>query len=90
MSCYISHGILDHRDAIVGELTISQSLDYVGVLAAHSVEELILLGDGDSEPVLTRFAMLRAARRYLQPGRIIRIAFAPAGADFNDVLRGAA
>ena len=64
--------------------------DDPGLSIPDSVEELILLGDGDSEPVLTRFAMLRAARRYLQPGRIIRIAFAPAGADFNDVLRGAA
>ena len=64
--------------------------DDPGLSIPESVEELILLGDGDSEPVLTRFAMLRAARRYSKPGRIIRIAFAPAGADFNDVLRGAA
>ncbi len=64
--------------------------DDPGLSIPDSVEELILLGDGDSEPVLTRFAMLRAARRYSRPGRTIRIAFAPAGLDFNDVLRGAA
>jgi hypothetical protein len=40
--------------------------------------------------VLTEFAMVRAARRYARPGRVIRIAFAPEGMDFNDVLRGAA
>jgi hypothetical protein len=33
--------------------------------------------------------MTRAARRYRRDGRTIRIAFAPAGLDFNDVLRGA-
>ncbi len=61
--------------------------DDPGLSIPHSVDELILLGDGDSEPVLTRFAMIRAARRYARPGRTIRIAFAPAGRDFNDVLR---
>ena len=43
------------------------------------------LGDGD--PVLTQYAMTRAARRYQRDGRTIRIAFAPAGLDFNDVLK---
>jgi hypothetical protein len=62
--------------------------DDVGLSIPDSVSELILLGDGDSEPVLTRFAMMRAARRYSRPGRVIRIAMAPAGVDFNDVLRG--
>ncbi|WP_316184702.1 CHC2 zinc finger domain-containing protein [Bradyrhizobium sp. SZCCHNRI1003] len=52
----------------------------------NEVTELILLGDGDSEPVLTRHAMTRAARRYAREGRTIRIAFAPDGMDFNDVL----
>jgi hypothetical protein len=34
--------------------------DDPGLSIPDSVEELILLGDGDSEPVLTRFAMMRA------------------------------
>jgi hypothetical protein len=61
--------------------------DDPGLSIPDSVDELVLLGDGDSEPVLTRFAMIRAARRYAKAGRTIRIAFAPAGRDFNDVLR---
>lgn len=61
--------------------------DDVGLSIPDSVEELILLGDGDSEQFLTECAMERAARRYSRPGRVIRIAFAPAGRDFNDVLR---
>jgi hypothetical protein len=61
--------------------------DDTGLSIPDSVEELILLGDGDSERVLTQNAMTRAARRYAQSGRVIRIAFAPEGLDFNDVLR---
>ncbi|MBN9007261.1 MAG: DNA primase [Rhizobiales bacterium] len=64
--------------------------DDAGLSIPESVEELILLGDGDSEPVLTEFAMERAARRYAREGRVVRIAFAPAGLDFNDVLKAAA
>jgi hypothetical protein len=64
--------------------------DDAGLGIPDSVEELVLLGDGDSDAVLTEYAMTRAARRYARPGRAIRIAFAPAGKDFNDVLREAA
>lgn len=63
--------------------------DDAGLSIPDSVEELVLLGDGDSDPVLTQHAMTRAARRYARPGRAIRIAFAPAGLDFNDVLQAA-
>lgn len=62
--------------------------DDIGLTIPNSVDELILLGDGDSEPVLTQYALQRAARRYARAGRAVRIAFAPAGQDFNDVLRG--
>jgi hypothetical protein len=62
--------------------------DDSGLTIPESVEELVLLGDGDSETVLTQYAMERGARRYARAGRDIRIAFAPVGRDFNDVLRG--
>lgn len=65
-------------------------LEDAGLSIPDSVEELILLGDGDSEPVLTEYAMERAARRYARDGRVIRIAFAPSGLDFNDLLKAAA
>ncbi|MDX3971143.1 MAG: CHC2 zinc finger domain-containing protein [Bradyrhizobium sp.] len=64
-------------------------LEDPGLAIPDSVEELILLGDGDSEQLLTEYAMERAARRYARAGRVIRIAFAPAGLDFNDLLRAA-
>ncbi|MBR0687329.1 DNA primase [Bradyrhizobium manausense] len=63
--------------------------DDPGLAIPDSVEEMILLGDGDSEAFLTECAMERAARRYGRPGRVIRIAMAPSEADFNDVLRAA-
>ncbi|PPQ42147.1 DUF7146 domain-containing protein [Rhodopseudomonas palustris] len=65
-------------------------LDKPGLVIPDSVEQLILLGDGDSDPVLTHYAMDRAARRYARPGLTIRIAFARAGGDFNGMLRGEA
>ncbi|ULK98863.1 CHC2 zinc finger domain-containing protein [Bradyrhizobium sp. I71] len=65
-------------------------LEDPGLSIPGSVEELILLGDGDSEKVLTENAMERAARRYARESRVIRIAFAPSGRDFNDLLRAEA
>jgi hypothetical protein len=47
---------------------------------------LVLLGDGDSEPFLTRNALERASHRHVKGGRAIRSVFAPDGTDFNDLL----
>lgn len=55
-----------------------------------SVVELTLLGDGDSDPFLTRTTLERGAARYARPGLTIRIAMAETGKDFNDMLRGCA
>jgi hypothetical protein len=53
-----------------------------------SVTELVFLGDGDSEPFLTRNALERATRRNAREGRIIRARFAPAGLDYDDMIQG--
>ncbi|MBB4042034.1 hypothetical protein GGR34_003719 [Microvirga flocculans] len=55
-----------------------------------SVEELFLLGDGDSDHFTTDLAMRRAARRYARKGRIVRVVWSPAGGDWNKLLRAAA
>jgi hypothetical protein len=52
-----------------------------------SVTSLVLLGDGDSDPALTRTTLERAKARHTRPGLSITTAFAPEGMDFNDVLR---
>jgi hypothetical protein len=52
-----------------------------------SVTRLTLLGDGDSDPVVTGHALERARRRYARPGRLVEVVMAPPGLDFNDVRR---
>lgn len=51
--------------------------------------EIVILGDGDSDRFTTEQALRRAAARWRLPGRTVRIAWAPEGRDFNDVLREA-
>ena len=65
------------------------------------IRHLVLLGDGDSEPVLTQTTLERGRARYAAqraamraedadlPPLSIALAFAPQGRDFNDVLRAA-
>lgn len=65
-------------------------MDDIGLTIPASVEWLLLLGDGDSDPVLTENAMHRAARRYARPKLKIRIAFAQVGLDFNNMIQGGA
>lgn len=50
------------------------------------------LGDSDSDRTLTENALARGAARirHQVPGCTVRVAWAPAGEDFNDVLRRAA
>lgn len=52
-----------------------------------SVSDLVLLGDSTSDPFSTKLAMERAATRYASPGRTVRVAWAPDGNDFDDLLR---
>lgn len=55
-----------------------------------TVSEILTLGDGDSDRFTAEQVHLRAAARWRAPGRSILTAWAPDGADFNDVLRGVA
>lgn len=48
--------------------------------------ELVLLGDGDSDPHDTREALLACAKRFRDAGAGVRIVMAPEGQDFNDML----
>lgn len=62
-------------------------LDKPAIVIPDSVADLVLLGDSTSDPVTTQLAMCRAAARYARPGRTVRVAWAPAGADFDDLWR---
>lgn len=54
------------------------------------VDELVLLGDGDSERVMTAAAMVRARKRHARPGRTIPVVWPRQGTDFAAMLAGAA
>lgn len=58
-----------------------------GLILPDVVEEVIFLGDGDSDPYATRAALLTGARRFRKLGKTVSISMAPAGGDWNDVLR---
>jgi hypothetical protein len=58
-----------------------------GIAIPDRISQITLLGDGDSERFLTECALRRAAARWRRPGRVIRIAWAPEGCDFNDLIR---
>lgn len=62
--------------------------DKPGIVIPHGVEELILLGDGDSDRVSTHAKMLTAARRHRAAGLTVSIHMAPDRSDFADVLLG--
>jgi hypothetical protein len=55
----------------------------------ESCRELVLLGDGDSDPFTTRLAMTRAVKRYQAgyPDLTIKLAWPRDGQDFNDQWR---
>ena len=63
--------------------------DRPGVVLPPHVEEAILLGDGDSDPPMTRQRLLVAAKRFRSQGRDVFVHMAAPGKDFNDMLREA-
>jgi hypothetical protein len=60
------------------------------IVIPDSVTDLVLLGDSTSDQFTTNCAMARAAARYARAGRTVRVAWAPDGKDFDDLLREAA
>jgi CHC2-type zinc finger protein len=56
-----------------------------GMILPNWVRELILLGDGDSEPLATRALILAAGRRFRAEGLVVSVHFAPAGKDWLNV-----
>jgi hypothetical protein len=52
------------------------------------IDEVITLGDSDSEALATRNAHIRFAKRNAREGRMFRPSFAPDGMDFNDMIMG--
>ncbi len=61
-----------------------------GFWVGDHVRDTVLLGDGDSERVMTSAAMARAKARIAKQGRCVAIAWPPAGMDFSEMMAGAA
>ena len=59
------------------------------LMPPDDINEIIILGDGDSDRFTTECVLRRAAARWARPGRMIRAAWADAGSDFNSMLRPA-
>jgi hypothetical protein len=57
-----------------------------GIVLPQSVERVLILQDGDSDPIETEYKTRRAAIRWARDGRTILRSVAPAGMDENDVL----
>jgi hypothetical protein len=57
-----------------------------GVILPDEVEEVILLGDGDSDPDTTYAQLAVAGRRFVAQGRKVSIHLSSAGKDFSDML----
>ena len=61
-----------------------------GFWIGEHVRNVVLLGDGDSERIMTAAAMARAKARIIKPDRRVAIAWPPAGIDFSEMMAGAA
>lgn len=84
--------IVDKRGRIRREMVAGPTprLDTDPVVAiGANVRDIVLIGDGDSEPFATRLALERAAARFAAayPYVTVKLAMAPEGADFNDLWR---
>jgi RecA-family ATPase len=56
-----------------------------GFVLPEDVRELILLGDGDSEPLATKAKVATAVRRHMKGGLTVSVHFAPDGNDWAKV-----
>ena len=56
-----------------------------GMILPEDVHELTLLGDGDSERLMTRGKIAAAARRATAGGLVVSVHFAPDGKDWADI-----
>jgi hypothetical protein len=64
--------------------------DEQGIPIPDSVDRIVILGDSTSDRPTTECVIARAVTRWSRPGRDIRVAWAPPGVDFDDLLRGTA
>ena len=66
-------------------------LEKPGIVIPDTISGVVILGDSTSDRVLTECSIHRAMMRWRATcaARVVRVAWAPPGVDFDDVLRGA-
>lgn len=77
----LPHPMIEGRVIANGE----PDMERPGLELSDGVAEVILLGDGDSDPYATRARLLTAARRFRRQGRVVSVDLAGKGLDFNDI-----
>lgn len=80
-------GRTKHR-RVAGPVPKADSAGEAMVIPDH-VTELVLIADGDSEPVSTASAMARAKARHGAGGRVVEVIWPPAGMDFAEAMAAA-
>jgi hypothetical protein len=65
----------------------AERADWPAIAPPPSVLSIVILGDGDSDPFMTRNVVERARRRWLGQGFAPQAVFADDGMDFNDMWR---
>ncbi|MDX0789673.1 hypothetical protein GOD70_24600 [Sinorhizobium medicae] len=71
---------------VQGPVPKADQLPTDAVQAPSHVSEILLLADGDSEPVATAAAMVRAETRLAAPDRLVHTCWPPAGEDFASAI----
>lgn len=61
-------------------------MDKPGIILPDEVREVILLGDGDSDPASTKARLMLAGRRFRDQERTVSLQIVRDKADFNDAL----
>ncbi|SEE60139.1 hypothetical protein SAMN05519104_6688 [Rhizobiales bacterium GAS188] len=79
------------RESAIRVRDAEPDLAHPGIPLPLGIKEVVILGDGDSDPFATRQTLKRAAARFsaeaLGEKPCVRIAYAAAGWDFNDMWR---
>ena len=70
---------------------LDPDLDRPGIELPESVDDVIMLGDGDSHPIPTQAGVWRGAQRWglRNAARIVKVAWANPATDFNSMLGAA-
>lgn len=71
---------------VAGPVPLIHEREKESIWVPEQISELVLIGDSDSEPVMTASAMARAKARFSKTGRTIPVVWPPRGLDVADMM----